>query len=154
MTDATAAHPPIVYIVDDDPVAAAFAFGAAREAGYPAESFTSAEAFLAAITDQDRGCIVLDLQMGGMSGLQVQGELCLRAIHLPVLVVSGRGDVSSAVQAMKQEAYDFFEKPVPLETLTAAIQRAVIHDTAHASDRASVELIRQRHATLSPAKNR
>lgn len=140
----------MVYIVDDDPVATAFAAGAAEHAGLASRSFVSAEAFLAGVTDQDRGCVVLDLQLDGMPGLQLQGELATRGIRLPVIVVSGRGNVSSAVQAMKQQAFDYFEKPVQLETLASALRRAVDHDSARAADRATTEQVRERFATLSP----
>src|SRR6187402_979541 len=102
----------IAFVVDDDPVAAAFASGAAESVGLTSRQFSSAESLLEAVTADSRGCVVLDLQMGGMTGLQLQTELHDRGIWLPVIVVSGRGDVSSAVLAMKQEAFDFFEKPV------------------------------------------
>lgn len=150
MAESDNEHKVAVYVVDDDPVATAFAVGAAEHAGFVALAYGSAESFLAAVDDRHRGCIVLDLQLDGMPGLQLQGELNHRGIRMPVIVVSGRGNVSAAVQAMKQQAHDFFEKPVPLETLSSAIRRAVDSDGVREADRASTEAIRDRFATLSP----
>jgi two-component system response regulator FixJ len=150
MAEADNEHKAAVYVVDDDPVATAFAAGAADHAGFVSRAFVSAEAFLATVSDHHRGCIVLDLQLDGMPGLQLQDELNQRGVRMPVIVVSGRGNVSAAVQAMKQQAYDFFEKPVPLETLASAIRRAIDSDGAKAADRACTNAVRDRFATLSP----
>lgn len=139
-----------VFVVDDDPVAAAFAGGAARVAGYAFRPFASGEALLSAVAKTDRGCVVLDLQMSGMTGLQLQAELTKQCIRLPVIVVSGRSDVPSAVRAMKQEAFDFFVKPVPIDVLADSIRRAVALDASRAVDWADAESVRLRFATLSP----
>ena len=139
-----------VYIVEDDPVAAAFALAAARAAGLEARQFPSAESMLATVTRVDRGCVVLDLQLAGMHGLELQSALQDRGICMPVIIVSGHGDVPSAVRAMKQHAFDYFEKPVPIEQLTDSICRAVAEDTRRATERADADTIRRRYVTLSP----
>ena len=140
----------VVYVVDDDPVAVAFASGAAAAAGLSVRAFDSGEAFLAGVTDADRGCVVLDLFMDGMSGLQLQGELARRGVRLPVIVVTGHADVPSAVTAMKQHAFDYFEKPVDIAKLVDSIRRAVDTDARRAGGRAEGDAARRRYDTLTP----
>ena len=139
-----------IYVVEDDPVAAAFAAAAAQVAGWPAKVFSSAEPFLTDIAHSCRGCLILDLQMEGMTGLQLQSELKERGCLLPVIVVSGQADVPTAVAAMKQAAFDYFEKPVALETLAASIRRAVAFDATQSAGRADAEIVQARFARLSP----
>lgn len=139
-----------VFVVDDEPVANAFAAGVARSVGLEARQFESAESFLSTITPADRGCVILDLQLEGMHGLELQAALRQAGVWLPVIVVSGRGNVSSAVAAMKLNAFDFFEKPVDAGALGAAIQRAVDQDTRHAAERSEEESAKNRYKTLSP----
>ncbi|HEX8325199.1 MAG TPA: LuxR C-terminal-related transcriptional regulator [Tepidisphaeraceae bacterium] len=145
-----AAPVPTVFVVDDDPVAAAFAAGAAALAGLRSQQFAAGEALLAVVTPADRGCLVLDLRMDGMDGLQLQAELQDRGILLPVIMVSGKSDIPSAVLAMKQAAFDFFEKPVPIDVLAESIRRVVEWDCRQAARRADGDGVRQRHANLSP----
>lgn len=139
-----------IYVVEDDPVAAAFAAAAAQAAGWPAKVFSAAEPFLADIGHDCRGCVVLDLQMDGMTGLQLQAALHGRGCHLPVIVVSGQADVPTAVAVMKQAAFDYFEKPVDLATLVASIRRAVAYDHEQSIGRADADVVKARFARLSP----
>jgi FixJ family two-component response regulator len=139
-----------VYVIDDDEVASAFVAGVASAGGFVTSCFASATAFLDQASRELRGCIVLDLQMDGMSGLELQAELLRREIFLPVIIVSGQAEVSSAVQAMKQQAFDLFEKPVDPHRLLSSIQRAIAHDTVDSIRRSEAAGVRQNFDTLSP----
>jgi FixJ family two-component response regulator len=139
-----------VIVIDDDAVAAAYIAGVAEASGYEATRYHSAEAFLAAVDPAARGCIVLDLMMDGMHGLELQAKLIERGIKLPVIIVSGNSDVPSAVQAMKQNAFDFFEKPVDPAKLLLAIDRAIDLDNTLSIRRQDAQVVCQRYATLSP----
>lgn len=119
-----------VYIIDDDPVASAFVAGVASKGGLASRCYVSANHFLTEVHPDFRGCIVLDLCLEDMSGLELQAELLKRNISLPVIILSGQAEVSSAVQAMKQKAFDLFEKPVEPTILLKSIQRAIAHDAS------------------------
>lgn len=139
-----------VYVIDDDDVAAAFVAGVASAGGYATTCHASATSFLEQATPDLHGCIVLDLQMEGMTGLELQAELLRRQIFLPVIIVSGQAEVSSAVQAMKQQAFDLFEKPVDPHRLLASIQRAIAHNAVESIRRREAAGVRENYDTLSP----
>lgn len=114
-----------VFIVDDDPSirdAMALLLGLR---GFASASFASAEDFLAALKPDWRGCVVADIRMSGMSGLELQARLRERAPHLPVIVITAHGDVAAARQAFLNQATDFIEKPFDGEVLLQAIERAL-----------------------------
>jgi FixJ family two-component response regulator len=96
-----------------------------RPTGHRVETFDSAEALLGRISTDDRGCVLLDLQMPGKSGLELQQALFERGIGLPLIFISGRADVPAAVSAMKQGAVDFLSKPVDPQALLTAVERAL-----------------------------
>jgi FixJ family two-component response regulator len=107
----TSAQDRVVYVVEDDDAvrdALAMLFRTAR---LKVEAFPTAEAFLQCARLRGSACIVLDIRMPGMSGLALQDELAKRGVRLPILFVTGHGDVSMAVEAVKKGAYDFIEKP-------------------------------------------
>lgn len=113
-----------VHIVDDDPAIRDSVSLLLSLRGYRTASFADAEGFLAAVAPDWAGCILADIRMPGMSGLQMQRELLARAIPLPVIVVTAHGDVGSARAAFKSEAVDFLEKPFEEDALLAAIEHA------------------------------
>jgi FixJ family two-component response regulator len=116
---------PTVYLVDDDPDLLKALQRLLQSAGLQVAAFGSAHDFL---HDHDRlaqGCLVLDLAMPGLNGLQLQRELALRASSLPIVFLTGRGDIAASVQAMKHGAADFLTKPVDDAELLAAIQQAL-----------------------------
>src|SRR5688572_5391882 len=114
----------LVHIVDDDPLIRASVSFLLSSHGYATEIYASG-AELIAEGKLERGCILLDLAMPGMSGHEVQEELARRGISLPVIVISGRGDLEAAVPAMKLGAVDFLQKPVRDEDLLAAVEGAL-----------------------------
>jgi FixJ family two-component response regulator len=119
---------PIVYIVDDDePMRRSLAF-LLNGAGLHAETFASAEALLAGFDPRRPGCILLDLRMSGMDGLQLQQTLHTRGIRLPVIIISGFADIPSVVQAVKNGAIDVLEKPFERELLLERVRGAIERD--------------------------
>ena len=150
MADVSAPINPRVFVVEDDVVAATYLVKVLRSGGHTAEHYPSAEAFLDQIDTTHRGCLVLDLNMDGMTGLQLQSEMVKRGIFLPVIIVTGEGKVASAVTAMKQQAFDFFEKPVDPDRLLGTVRRAIELDAHQAVYRADASLVQQRYRVLSP----
>ena len=133
---------PCVHMVDDEaPVRDALAFLLASH-GLPVQSYASGPEFLATLDAQHlRGCIVLDVRMEPMSGLQLHDELRLRGIHLPVLFLSGHGDIPMAVNALQKGAVDFLEKPFSGDHLVSRVERALALESAqHAQQGAQARL--------------
>lgn len=119
---------PIYLVDDDDAVRDALAM-MLRAAGRTVETFDSAESFVEQRGNASDGCLVLDLRMDGMSGLELQDVLSERQSSLPILFLTGHGDVPSAVRAIKRGAADFIEKPVDDKRLLSAIDHALTHGT-------------------------
>jgi len=121
-----------------------------RASGYPAKEYESAEAFLANPPADLDGCLVLDMRMPGLNGLELQAAINARGWSLPIVFVTGHGDVPETVRAMKGGAVDFLIKPVEGDVLLAAIERA--HERAASARRERAELsgLRERFDTLTP----
>lgn len=132
---------PIVYVVDDDNAFRDSLALMLRLKGFTAETFASGEAFLANVTEQTQGCLLIDMQMGGMTGLAVQQELVRRRIALPTIVITAYGDVATARAALKGGAVDFLEKPLDEEALERIVKTALeIGAEAAAQTAAAAEL--------------
>ena len=116
---------PTVFVVDDDEAVRRFLGGLIASVGLRVETYASAREFLDAFEPGSPGCLLLDIRMPGMSGLELQKELAERAVGLPVIILTGHGDVQLAVHAMKAGAVDFIEKPFNNELLLDRIQKAV-----------------------------
>jgi FixJ family two-component response regulator len=119
---------PTVFVVDDDPAARRAIMWMLESAGHRVEAFASGEAFLAGSYAERIGCLVLDVRMPGMSGLVLQHELLQRGIRLPVIITTGYGDVSVAVEALQRGAVDFMEKPIDGARLLERVDAAVALD--------------------------
>lgn len=117
----------LVHVVDDDEALRSAAALALSIGGLPCITWPSAETFLAAANVHSRGCAVVDLQMPGMSGLQLLAELNARESSLAVVLLTGHGDVRSAVAAIKAGAADFIEKPFENDDLVARVRAAIAH---------------------------
>ncbi|MGE3778244.1 MAG: response regulator transcription factor [Pirellulaceae bacterium] len=121
-------HPPAtVYVVDDDESIRRAMTRLFRSEGFLVQTFASAGEFLATPRADGLACLLLDLRMQGMSGAELQQELKQRGENLPIVMLTGHGDVPSAVQAMKQGAVDFLSKPVDNQRLLDAIRQAINH---------------------------
>jgi two-component system response regulator FixJ len=141
---------PTVYVVDDDAVTRQLIAHAAASVGLVAETFASAEAFLEQYRPEWPGCLVVDVQMEGMTGIELQQKLAERNVELPAVVISGHAKVNVAVEAMKLKAVDFIEKPLDAAALTAAIQKAVAVDTEQRQVAGRRAGVNRRLPTLTP----
>lgn len=113
----------VVYIVDDDEAIRKAIALLLKSANISAEEYASADQFLAAYTPDKSGCLVVDVRMPGMSGLELQEILSRRQVCLPVIIMTGHGDVAMAIKAMKAGAADFIEKPFKNQLLLDIIQQ-------------------------------
>ncbi len=139
-----------VHVVDDDPAVRRSLERLLDAAGFHVVSYQSPAAFLNAASGLSAGCVLLDIRMPGVDGLEVQARLNRLRVNLPVIVMTGHGDVPSAVRAMKAGAVDFLEKPFDDETLLNAIGGAFAKASRLiGGDREAVRAA-QRLATLSP----
>ena len=138
-----------VFLVDDD-AAVCHALSVFLEAsGYRVSTFSSAESFLEGVEGILEGVMLLDQRMTGMSGLELQQELRRRHIDLPIIFITGHGDVQMSVKAVKAGAIDFLEKPFSNEALLASIREAFLQSDSHKKERESVAEMRSRYATLT-----
>jgi len=139
-----------IYLVDDQPAILKALTRLLNSAGYAVQSFASASEFLASVDAQAQGCLILDLAMPEMNGLALQQALGERASLLPVIFLTGQGDIETGVRAMKLGAADFLTKPVDAERLLAAVQQACASNRLARDAGQELAAIRQRLATLTP----
>lgn len=141
---------PTVFVVDDDPAVREALRFRLRSAGMNVETCGGAQEFLDTYDPAQPGCLVLDVRMPGMSGLDLQDALAEQGIKLPVIIITGHGDIPMAVQAMRAGAVDFLEKPFREQELLHRIHQAVEQDTRARQDRAAKAEITARLASLTP----
>jgi FixJ family two-component response regulator len=141
---------PAVFVVDDDAAVRDSLRWLMDSVGLRVEEFASGEAFLAEITPQHPGCVVLDLRMPGLGGLEVHQRLRDRGIDLPVIVISGHGDVPVAVRALKSGVADFIEKPFSDQELLDCVQQALRRDIGNRLQHLKREELTTRYLTLTP----
>lgn len=141
---------PVVFIVDDDEAVCAALRLLMKSASHATASYASAQEFLAAHNDRQAGCLVLDVRMPGMSGLELQEELNRRGATIPVIFITGHGDIPMAVEAMQAGAFDFLQKPFKDQDLLDRVARALAADAATRGEQLKVERIRELLATLTP----
>lgn len=142
--------PATVYIVDDDASFLKAVSRLLRAGGYVVQTFASASGFLAALSPQTTGCVVVDLRMPGQSGRDLQSALATAENPMPVIFLTGHGDIPTGIHAMRDGAVDFLTKPVKKENLFAAIERALARDTVERAQRASIRALRDRIVQLTP----
>jgi FixJ family two-component response regulator len=138
-----------VYVVDDDSAMRRSVVFLSESVGWHALGFADAESFLAQASATAVGCLVLDIRMPTMSGLELQQAMNARGLRLPIIFVTGHGDVSMAVQAMKDGAVDFIEKPFKDQLLLDAIAQAVRRSHASAAQGSQHGQARQRFEQLT-----
>ena len=141
---------PVVYLVDDDPSILKGITRLLGSAGFRTKSFTSPRAFLDEHDASQPGCIVLDLSMPELSGLDLQQRLALSHNGRPIVFISGRDDVPASVNAMKAGASDFLTKPVDGEVLLGAVRTAIEKDRSIREDGARLQELEQRLHRLTP----
>ena len=130
---------PRVYLIDDDENVRKLLEASLAVHGYEVRSFSSAEAFLDADIVQMAGCILLDVEMPGMNGLQLQQVLREKDSSIPIIFVTGHADVPKSVEALKAGAFDFLEKPFSQQKLAASIEQAFAADSAN-REQAKIQL--------------
>jgi FixJ family two-component response regulator len=143
--------PPTVFVVDDDASVRKGLVRLLKSAGYHAETFSSADEFLTCWQRNPvPGCVVLDIMMPGIDGLELQQKLQTTPHGIPIIFITGHGDIPSSVTAMKAGAVDFFPKPFNDEDLLRAIREAIRRDAEERSERAEREAVSGRFETLTP----
>ncbi|KAI5912559.1 response regulator transcription factor [Thauera sp. 2A1] len=135
MSDLPAAPDQLIYVVDDDDALRDSLVWMLESSGYTVQAFDSAESFLDVYADGMTGCIVLDVRMPGMSGLEMFDELCRRHCTLPVIFITGHGDVPMAVSALKKGAVDFIEKPFSERDMLRLIEQCLAQERANRGKR-------------------
>jgi two-component system response regulator FixJ len=141
---------PTVFVIDDQEAVRTALAELLRVFGFNVETYESAEMFLKTLSPPRPGCVVADVRMPGMDGIELVRELARRATPLPVILISGHADVPMAVAGIKAGAEDFIEKPVDDAHLLAAINRSLARVYDRLSREQSLEELRRRAATLTP----
>ena len=139
-----------VYLVDDEAAVRRSVSFMLKTAGYAVETFESGEAFLKAAPGLAPGCVLLDIRLGGIDGLEVQQILRERGIMVPVVIITGHGDVGLAVRAMKAGAVDFIEKPFEKAQAIAAIDQALLYNDGRERLQAMAQTAQTRLNALTP----
>jgi len=147
---ATPREEPIVFIVDDDEALRGSLALLMEAVKLKAETFATADEFLACYEPGQLGCLVLDVRLPGMSGLQLQEELLARDIELPIIFISGYADLPMAVEAMRKGAFHFIEKPVRGQTLLDEINAAIALHKRRRRLRTTSQAVAARIETLTP----
>jgi FixJ family two-component response regulator len=141
---------PVVYVVDDDSSVRNAITMLLEASGFKVETSDSAQAFLERDLVDASGCLVLDVQMEGLSGLDLQQELTTANVHLPIIFITGHGDVPMSVQAMKAGAVEFLTKPFREQELLSAVRQAVARESVAHTEHTERASIRQRYEKLTP----
>lgn len=141
---------PLVHVIDDDDAARDSLAFLLETSGFPVQTYESAVTFLDRIVEAEPGCIISDMRMPGLTGLDLLRHLQDRKVAWPVIVITGQGDVALAVESIRAGAVDFIEKPYHHEELLGAVKSALTaDDNIREGEKAD---LRDRLATLSPAE--
>jgi len=140
---------PVIAIVDDDPSVREGLSSLIRSAGLKVETFTSAQEFLARPDTDAASCLVLDLQLPGLSGLDLQKRMAEVGLEIPIVFLTGHGNIPASVQAMKAGAVEFLTKPFDDEELLRAIQEAIDRDRHTRKQHADLRELRERYESLT-----
>jgi FixJ family two-component response regulator len=141
---------PVVFVVDDDPSIREALTSLISSVGLSVETFESAREFLNGQRPDVLGCLVLDVRLPGLSGLDLQRELAAAQIDIPIIFISGHGDIPMTVRAMKAGAVEFLTKPFRDQDLLDAIQQAIERNRVVRQQRAELTTLRQRYDALTP----
>jgi RNA polymerase sigma factor (sigma-70 family) len=141
---------PTILIVDDDPELRASLERLLRSVGLDAQLFASIPDFLKSDLPDGPTCLVLDVRLPGRSGLDLQRELAATKIQIPIIFITGHGDIPMSVQAMKGGAIEFLTKPFRDQELVEAIHLGLARDRAHRENEESLRALRERFESLSP----
>ena len=140
----------IIHVVDDEEDTRKGTARLLAAAGFDARTYASAGEFLGAIESESTGCIVLDVRLPDKNGLDLQATLAGRAVQLPIIFLTGHGEIPDTVRAMQRGAVDFLTKPVDGEVLLAAVRRALAQDESARTARVRHDSLRRRYERLTP----
>ncbi len=140
----------LIFVVDDDAPMRESLTNLLRSVGLRVEAFASAQEFLRSTRPDVPGCLVLDVRLPGLSGLELQQRLAEVDMAMPIIFITGHGDIPMTVQAMKAGAVEFLTKPFRDQELLDAIHQAVARDRQAREQRAQNEALRRRYRTLTP----
>jgi FixJ family two-component response regulator len=141
---------PTVHVVDDDEMTRKGTARLLAAAGLDARTYPSARAFLDAIEPETSGCIILDVRLPDQNGLELQVALAEREVPLPIIFMTGFGEIPDSVRAIQRGAVDFLTKPVDGHVLLAAVSRALAQDAASRAARAHHQDLKNRYERLTP----
>lgn len=141
---------PVVFVIDDDPSVRSSLKFLISTVGLQVESFDSAETFLKRKPPQTTSCLVLDVRLRGLSGLDFQRELAAKSIRIPIVFITGHGDIPMSVRAMKAGAVEFLTKPFRDQDLLDAIRVALERDRARREQEKEATELQQRFGSLTP----
>ena len=141
---------PVVFVIDDDPSVRSSLKFLISTVGLQVESFDSAETFLKRKPPQTTSCLVLDIRLRGLSGLDFQRELAAKSIRIPIVFITGHGDIPMSVRAMKAGAVEFLTKPFRDQDLLDAIRVALERDRARREQEQEATELQQRFGSLTP----
>jgi FixJ family two-component response regulator len=142
--------PPTVFVVDDDASLRDAISSLIRSAGLRVETFPSAREYLRGKPPEGPACLVLDMRLPGCSGMELQSELAAANNPIPIIFITGHGDIPMSVRAMKAGAVEFLTKPFRDQDLLDAIEQAIARDTAALEQRLELRELRARHESLTP----
>ncbi|HEX2790202.1 MAG TPA: response regulator [Steroidobacteraceae bacterium] len=145
----TATPQPTVFVVDDDDAVRDSLKLLLKSIGLAVMAYPSAPEFLAAYRTEQAGCLILDIRMPGMSGLELQQQLNVRGAVIPVVFISGHGDIPMAVEAMQHGAFDFLQKPFRDQDLIDRVQKAMERDAASRDQLRQLGRIQERLDSLT-----
>lgn len=148
MTDTEEAQ--MIHVVDDDPSIRIALDGLFRSVGYTVRTFASAAEFMASGCTQAAGCVILDVRLPGVSGLDFQVQLANAGVQMPVILMTGHGDIPMSVRGMKAGAVDFLPKPFREQDMLDAVTTALARDARQRTERQGFQELRDRYALLSP----
>src|SRR5207302_8147663 len=141
---------PIVFVVDDDLSVRRSTERLIRAAGLKVQTFTSAREFLKNPRPEGPACLVLDVRMPGLSGIELQRELTQSGIHIPIIFITAHGDIPMSVRAMKAGAAEFLTKPFRSRSLLDAVRAAIARDRSTHKERSENRELRERYEQLTP----
>lgn len=144
---------PTVFVVDDDAGLRASIRGLLKSAGLRSEGFETAEQFLQRDCVRGPSCLILDVTLPGISGLDFQQQLRSAGVKTPIIFITGHGDIPMSVKAMKSGAVEFLTKPFDDNELLEAVQQALARDSARLVKEAEVAALRERYDTLTPREH-
>jgi FixJ family two-component response regulator len=148
-TLASAAKPACVHVVDDDVAMRAALDGLFRSVGYDTHTYSSAAEFMSSGRAQDAGCLVLDVRLPGTNGLDFQEQLAIAGVTMPVILMTGHGDIPMSVRGMKAGAVDFLPKPFREQDMLDAVSAALQQDELQRAQQSATRDLRDKYETLT-----